>query len=101
MNGFLARTLLTLILVSGLASAALARDKWVQVRSKNFLLIGNASEKDIRDVAEHLEHFRSALGRLLNTPDLSSPIATNVIVFKDDASYAPYKPLKQDGKIDS
>src|SRR3954451_8144322 len=76
-----------------------AKDEWIQVRSKNFLLIGNASERDIRNVAEHLERFRSALSKLFNT-DLSSPIATNVVVFRDEATYMPYKPLRRDGKID-
>ena len=101
MKGHFARILLLLLLIGGIVSSATAKDEWIQVRSKNFLLIGNASERDIRNVAEHLERFRSALSKLFNGADLSSPIATNVIVFRDEASYMPYKPLRRDGKIDA
>ena len=35
-----------------------AKDTWTSVRSKNFLLVGNASEKEIRQVGVRLEQFR-------------------------------------------
>jgi hypothetical protein len=38
-----------------------AKDNWVSVRSKNFFLIGNASEKEIRQVGTRLEQFRGLL----------------------------------------
>ena len=36
-----------------------AKDTWVSVRSNNFFLVGNASEKEIRQVAVRLEQFRN------------------------------------------
>src|SRR5262245_6629699 len=70
-----------------------AADKWLSVRSKNFLLVGNASESSIRRVGRELEEFRTALANLFPSVNQESSIATTVIVFKDDASFRPYKPL--------
>lgn len=81
------------------AQAASAKDTWTSVRSKNFYLIGNASEKDIRQVATRLEQFRDAFTRLLSKANFNSPIPTTVIVFKNDDAYKPFKPVV-DGKID-
>ena len=41
-----------------------AKDSWTSVRTKNFFLIGNAGEKDIRKVATRLEQFRDVFVRL-------------------------------------
>lgn len=78
-----------------------AKDEWMQVRSKNFNLIGNASEKDIRKVATKLEQFRETFRQLFNQMNLNSPIPTNVVVFKSDGAYKPFKPKRADGKIDN
>ena len=69
-----------------------AKDNWVSVRSKNFFLVGNASEKEIRQVATRLEQFREVFSRLFTHMKLTSPVPTTVIVFKTDKSYAPFKP---------
>ena len=69
-----------------------AKDNWVSVRSKNFFLIGNASEKEIRQVGTRLEQFREVFSRLFTRMNLTSPVPTTVIVFKSDKSYAPFKP---------
>src|ERR1051325_6993607 len=68
-----------------------AKDNWTKVTSKNFTLIGNAGEKDIRQVANRLEQFRSVFGLLFPTAQLNSPVPTTVIVFKSDNSYKPFK----------
>lgn len=41
-----------------LPNSASAKENWTSVRSQNFLLIGNASEKEIRQVGMRLEQFR-------------------------------------------
>jgi len=69
-----------------------AKDKWTSVRSKNFLLVGNASEKDIRQVGVRLEQFREVFSRLFTNLNLNSPVPTTVVVFKNDESYRPFKP---------
>lgn len=77
-----------------------AKDEWIRVNSKNFNLVGNAGEKDIRKVATKLEQFRETLRILLKTANFDSAIPTNVLVFKSDSAYKPFKPKRADGKID-
>lgn len=84
-----------------LTSSVFAKDEWLNVRSRNFNLIGNASDKDIRKVATKLEQFREAFRLLFTTTNLSSPIPTNVVVFKSDSAYKPFKPKRSDGKTDN
>lgn len=71
-------------------STVQAKDNWTSVRSKNFTLIGNASEKDIRKVATRLEQFRDVFARLFPGARFETPIPTTVIVFKSMSSYKPY-----------
>ncbi len=77
------------------ASASSARETWLSVRSKNFQLIGNASEKDIRKVGVRMEQFRDVFSRIFTKSKASSAIPITVIVFKDDNAFKPYKPLYQ------
>jgi predicted Zn-dependent protease len=72
-----------------------AKDTWTRIHTKNFLLIGNANEKEIRQVAARLEQFREVFSRLFTTLNVNSPVPTTVIVFKNDDSYRPFKPNKQ------
>jgi tetratricopeptide (TPR) repeat protein len=76
----------------------LAKDEWIKVRSKNFYLIGNAADKDIRRVATRLEQFRVVFNSLFPGMKFSSPIPTTVIVFKNDKVFKPYKPVNEAGK---
>jgi tetratricopeptide (TPR) repeat protein len=91
------RTALSCLLVVISIQPLFAADKWVTIRSKNFLLIGSASESEIRRVGRTLEEFRSALAMMFPKMEQVSSVQTTVVVFKDDASFAPYKPL-QNGK---
>lgn len=74
-----------------------AKDTWVSVRSNNFFLVGNASEKEVRQVATRLEQFREVFVRLFPRMKFTSPVPTTVVVFKSDSSYKPFKPVV-DGK---
>ena len=69
-----------------------AKDSWISVRSKNFLLVGNANEKAIRQVGVRLEQFREVFSRLFTTMKVNSPVPTTVVVFKNDEAYKPFKP---------
>ncbi|QQS40552.1 MAG: tetratricopeptide repeat protein [Acidobacteriota bacterium] len=92
--------LFILIALSFAASASAAPDKWVSVRTKNFFLFGNAAEKDVRAAAEKLEQFREAFKLLFPEVRFDATIPTNVVVFRDKASYRPFKPKKDDGTPD-
>lgn len=75
-----------------------AKDTWLSVRSNNFVLVGNASEKEIRQVATRLEQFRDVFSHLFPGMKFTSPVPTTVVVFKSDDSYKPFKPVA-DGKM--
>jgi tetratricopeptide (TPR) repeat protein len=83
---------LCLVLVAPHALRA-KEEGWTSVQSKNFLLIGNARERDIRKVAARLEQFREAFLRLLPVEHFDASVPLTVIVFKDDAAYRPFEPL--------
>jgi tetratricopeptide (TPR) repeat protein len=94
MKRFTSRIGLLLILFSVIATAAhtaAAKDTWTSVRSKNFFLIGNANEKDVKQVAVKLEQFRDVFSRIFPRMKFSSPVPTTVVVFKSDSSYRPFK----------
>ena len=82
------------------ANQVSAKDTWINVRSTNFNLIGNASEKDIRGVAEKLEQFREVFRLVFPKVSFNSSVATNVVVFKNDSAYDPFRPKLANGKPD-
>ncbi|HEX8651305.1 MAG TPA: tetratricopeptide repeat protein [Pyrinomonadaceae bacterium] len=85
-------SLLCLLLVAQ-DHPAMTKDAWTSVRTRNFLVVGNASEMEMREVATRLEQFRLSLARLFIVNNFASPLATTVILFKNDSSYEPFKPL--------
>ena len=87
----LAVTLCLLAVVSQ-HTPVLAKDNWISVRTKNFFLVGNDSEKEIKEVALKLEQFREVFTRLFPNMVFSTPVPTTVVVFKSHSSYAPFKP---------
>ena len=86
---------------NNLFGGGVPKDEWLHVRSTNFNLIGNASEKEIVRVATKLEQFREAFRVMFTGSNLNSPIPTNVVVFKSDSAYRPFKPKRGDGKTDN
>lgn len=79
------------------ATADVAPQKnWKRLQTPNFHLLGNASDGDMRDVAERLEQFRDAMALLFTKlkPATNRP---RVLVFRNHRSYDPFKP-QYDGK---
>lgn len=89
MRALLLAALLTIVLIP----TGLAADKWVRIQTTHFTLVGNASDGTIRRVGENLEQFREAVTRLLPKAKTESPVNTVVLVFRDDSSFTPFKPL--------
>ena len=75
-----------------------AKSNWFSVKSKNFTLIGDAGEKDIRKVGVKLEQFRETVKLLFPKANLERQIPTLVFVFDSDESFKPFKP-RYNGKI--
>ncbi len=95
------KLVLSLIMIAAFSVAGSAQREWTEVRSKNFYLIGDASEKEIRKVATKLEQFRESFRIIFTKTNLNSSVPTNVVVFRNDSAYRPYKPKRGDGKIDN
>ncbi len=70
----------------------IATDRWVSVRTKNFLLVGNADETSIKQVGLKLEQFREVFTYLFPSLNFNTPVPTTVVVFKSDSAYGPFKP---------
>jgi tetratricopeptide (TPR) repeat protein len=80
-------------------SASMAKDVWLKAESKHFTLIGDASEKEIRNAGMRLEQFREAFSQIFSqifsSSVVNSPVPITVIVFKNDLAYKPFKPHYQ------
>ncbi|HJT28708.1 MAG TPA: hypothetical protein VJ784_14950, partial [Pyrinomonadaceae bacterium] len=68
------------------------RDGWRSVRTNHLFVIGNADPENLRRVAVWLEYFHAAFARLVSRNVIDSSVPTTVIVFRDDASFTPFKP---------
>lgn len=71
------------------------RDSWRSIRTNNLFVIGNADAEKLRQVATWLEFFHSSFARLVSRNVFDSSAPTTLIVFRDDASFLPFKPLYQ------
>jgi Tfp pilus assembly protein PilF len=64
---------------------------WRQIRTGNFLLIGDVADRDLQTVAVRLERFRDAVGRLMPGAVTSAPVPIVVILFRSDRAFEPYR----------
>ncbi|HET6669511.1 MAG TPA: hypothetical protein VFH15_04690 [Pyrinomonadaceae bacterium] len=80
---------------SSSAVVAQAKGTWRSVRTNNLTVIGNVDAETLRQVAVWLEFFHAAFGRLVSRSVLDFSVPTTVIVFRDEASFFPFKPLYQ------
>ena len=88
---FPAAICLCLLTVVSHHTTVAAKDTWVSVRTKNFFLVGNASEKDIKRIGIKMEQFREVFTRFFPNINFKMPVPTTVMVFKNESSYAPFR----------
>jgi tetratricopeptide (TPR) repeat protein len=67
-------------------SAALAKDPWFEVQSRNFRVAGNADTKQLRRIAVDLEEIRRHFLTVF-PKKAASPVPTTVIVFRNAKSF--------------
>jgi tetratricopeptide (TPR) repeat protein len=84
---------LCLLLSHAAPARAAEGEGWMGARSRNFLVVTQAGEAEARRVALRLEQYRAAFARVLPPGHFGPSAMTAVVVFRDDAAYAPYKPL--------
>jgi tetratricopeptide (TPR) repeat protein len=74
------------------ASPVLAKDKWIQLSTKNLNVVSNASEDDTRELALKIEQFHFIFTKLFGI-GTEGFLPVTVIAFKSDSSFKPFKPL--------
>jgi len=74
---------------------AFAADKWLRIQTKNFLLVGSASESEIRRAGRTLEEFRAAMAMSFPRMDQTASVPTTILVFRNDESFKPFKPVSK------
>src|ERR1043165_3213002 len=92
---FFSTLLLVLFLALPAPVAAQTRNSWRSVKTNNLFVIGNADPEKLRQDAVWLQLFHSAFGRLVSRNVLDPSVPTTVMVFRDDASFNPFKPVYQ------
>ena len=74
------------------AAPAAGKDKWLNLTTRNFNIVSNADEGGTRKLALKLEQFHFVFSKIFNLP-LERSIKTTVMVFRNESSFDPYKPL--------
>ena len=90
--------ILTLTIVCLLLAASagpLAQARWRRVDTPNFVVIGDVSGGELREVGARFEGFRDALGRILNERLIATVVPAVIVVFSTDDVYKPFKPKYQ------
>lgn len=88
-----------ILLLAGLAlaPAVQAKDEWVRLRSDNFVLVGNADRKQLREIAGRLEQFRTSITQLLPSLKYTREVPTTILVFSSMRGYGPFRPSNSAG----
>jgi tetratricopeptide (TPR) repeat protein len=88
------------VLFVALTAAAPAAAEWRRLDSPSFVVVGDASTRELRDVAVRFEGFRETLTRVMDAQATSTAVPTVVVVFPNDRAFAPFKPQYEGKPID-
>lgn len=69
---------------------------WKEVRSPNFTIFTDGSDKDAKSVAEELEGLRLFISTMTNRKNVNAPVPTFVYVFDDPREFDRYTPERLD-----
>jgi len=78
---------------SALSSARAEARGWRRVRSENFIVVSNASDREARRAAAHLEELRTVFSRLQMRGGFDVSIPITVVLFQTDSDYEFFKPI--------
>lgn len=90
--------IITILSILILPTSAFCKENWTRVHSANFIIVGNASENDMKKLADKMEQFRQSIQIVLPKLNLTDSVPTTIYLFKDDSSFHPFKPIYK-GKI--
>lgn len=66
------------------------REKWIVIDAGDLHVFSNAGERETTEIATNLVRMRDAIGRITQLK-VRSAVPTNVYVFRNSASFAPYR----------
>ncbi|HUR34729.1 MAG TPA: tetratricopeptide repeat protein [Vicinamibacterales bacterium] len=78
------------------SSSNTASKDWKRLSAAGFTAIGNAPAGELRRAALQLQWFQQTMRQLLGPLDLSSPVPTVLVVFRDGRAMEAFKP--RDGR---
>lgn len=89
------------VLFIAMPNGARAKDEWIEARTANFALVGDASETEMRQAARTLERFRETFRLFFDGISLNPNVPIRVVVFKNVKSLDEFKAANLFGKSDS
>ena len=84
--------ILVLFMAAERKSAAAKPDAWLQVRSPDFIVLTNSSEKEGRRVAYQFETIRAVFRQFFGLPDSAKDPPVIILAVKDENSLKPLLP---------
>jgi len=78
-----------------------AAAEWRRLDTPNFIVIGDAGARELREIGVKFEGFRETLGRVLSAQVTATAVPTVVIVFPNDRAFTPFKMRYQGKPVDS
>jgi tetratricopeptide (TPR) repeat protein len=66
------------------------RERWAALTVDEFTILGNAPDRELRDIANRVIRLRDSLGLVTNLR-VRSPLPTRIYVFNDERSFIPYR----------
>jgi tetratricopeptide (TPR) repeat protein len=70
------------------------KDQWKIVRTKEFQIVGNASEKDLQGIFYSIDQLETVFSKIFDRVKTQDIVSTNLIVFKNDKDFKPFKPIE-------
>lgn len=96
----LRRAALNILVLGALLWPSTAAADWRRLDSPNFIVIGDVSARELREVAMQFEGFRETLTRVLSARATGTAVPTVVVVFPNNRAFTPYKPVYNGKPVD-
>jgi tetratricopeptide (TPR) repeat protein len=77
-----------------------AAAEWRRIDTPNFIVVGDASARDLGRIAAQFESFRETLGRVLSERVTASPVPTVVVVFPNAKAFQPFQRVYEGKPVD-
>lgn len=80
--------------------ASSVQGQWRRIDTPNFVVIGDVSAGDLREVGASFEGFRDALGRIINDRVTATIVPSVIVVFSTEYMFGPFRPKFEGRRIE-